>query len=81
MSESIKDGQAAKQVLENPALQNALNVIENELVEHWKVCSSPELREEIWYTLKGHERFVSTLKTTVEIGEMDKALMEKYNGK
>ena len=76
--EIVKAGQAAKLLLQNPTLQEAFQTIEDALTEQWRNTASPNDREEVWYTLKGLERFRSILTATVESGELEQQLGERY---
>jgi hypothetical protein len=78
MTDTMQEGQAAKQLLANPLLEETLKTIESALIDQWKITSSPEIREEIWYTQKGLERFVGILTVAVESGDADLAIKEKY---
>jgi hypothetical protein len=78
MTDTIQEGQAAKQLLANPLLEETLKTIESALIDQWKITSSPEIREEIWYTQKGLERFAGILAIAVENGDAESAIQEKY---
>jgi hypothetical protein len=78
MTDLVKEGQAAKQLLANPLLNETLESIESAIIDQWKVTSSPETREELWYTQKGLERFAGILAIAVENGDAESAIQEKY---
>lgn len=62
-SETARLGQHAKQLVNDPNNAQVLNMIEQQLTQSWKNAQTTEDREEIWYTLKGHQRFIETLLT------------------
>lgn len=70
-------GQHARQVLGDPATQEVLNMIEQQLTQSWKEAQESEVREEVWYTLQGHQRFVTTLKAFEDNYVYEQSLEEK----
>jgi hypothetical protein len=74
----IQRGQAASQILEHPLVIEAFETIESALVDTWKDSLDSSGREEVYYTLKGLERFKTLLETYVTSGKDELALKEKY---
>ena len=72
-------GQRAKEILADPLIVETLDLIEQSLIQTWKESNEATAREDAWYTLRGHQRFINILTTTIESGEYSKALEEKYN--
>lgn len=79
MTNTVEEGQAAKKLLQNPLLAETLTTIESALIDQWKVTSSPDIREEVWYTLMGLKRFTGILEAAVESGEAEKLIKENFN--
>ena len=77
-SEIIQRGTQAKEFLDNPLTKDTLTTIEEAIIDQWKVQVSPDAREELWYTLKGLERFKSILEQTVESGDAQVMFKEKF---
>ena len=75
--DSIRKGQLSKELLENPLLQETLKTIEDAIIALWSNSNDSKVREDAWFTLKGLQRFESTLKIAVENGDVDKALRDK----
>lgn len=72
-------GQRAESLLNDPLLIDTLDVIEQSLIQAWMQSTDTTAREDAWYTLRGHQRFKSTLITTIESGKYEQALEEKVN--
>lgn len=77
--DKIQEGQAAKELLANPLLQESLQTIESALIDQWTLTRDTSVREEVWYTLQGLKRFVTILNMTVSNGEDELALKEKFH--
>ena len=77
--DKIQEGQAAKELLANPLLQESLQTIESALIEQWALSRDTSVREELWYTLQGLKRFTTVLEMTVTNGEDEYALKEKFH--
>ena len=75
----IEEGQAADKLLANPLLQESLDTIESALIEQWTESRDTLVREELWYTLQGLKRFVTVLEFTVQSGNDELLLKEKFN--
>ena len=77
----MKDrGHRAAQLLQDPLLIEALDLVEHELTQIWKGANTTlEQREQAWYTLRGHQRFKDILQLALETGKYDQILEEKYN--
>ena len=74
-------GHRAKEILADPLIVEALDLIEQSLIQTWKESDDSTAREDAWYTLRGHQRFVTTLTNLVWTGEYQNTLEEKYNVK
>ena len=73
-------GHRAAQLLQDPLLLEALDLVEHELTQIWKGANTTlEQREQAWYTLRGHQRFKDILQLALETGKYDQILEEKYN--
>lgn len=70
--DSIQRGEHAKRLLEDSVLKDALDGIEEAVTQLWKEASTSEQREELWFTLKGLDRFKTHLRAAVDSGEFDK---------
>lgn len=77
--DKIQEGQAAKELLQHPLLQDSLQTIESALIEQWTLSRDTSVREELWYTLQGLKRFKTVLEMTVTSGEDERALKEKFH--
>jgi len=55
-------GQRAKELLADPEVKEILDLIEQELTQSWKDGKHQTDREDAWYTLQGHQRFLRTLE-------------------
>jgi len=80
MNEVQQRGQHAERLLQDPLMVEALEAIEQTLRESWDSATTTEVREELWYTLKGMQRFKQYLSLAVEQGDYETALTEKANG-
>ena len=72
MTDTISRGDHAKRLLNDDLLQEALDIIEENITELWKGSDDSKSRNELWYTLKGLERFEAYLQIVLERGEFDK---------
>ena len=77
--DKIQEGQAAKELLANPLLQESLQTIESTLIDQWTLSRDTSVREELWYTLQGLKRFVTILEMTVSNGADELVLKEKFH--
>lgn len=77
----MKDrGHRAAQLLQDPLLIEALDLVEHELTQIWKGANTTlETREQAWHTLRGHHRFKDILQLALETGKYDQILEDKYN--
>jgi len=74
----IQRGQASAAILENPLVKEAFEVIESALNDSWRTSPDAQVREEIYYTLKGLDRFRLVFETAIQSGSAELALQEKY---
>ena len=72
-------GHRAEELLSDPLLVETLDLIEQSLTQSWKESTETTAREELWYTLRGHQRFKEILTVTMESGKYQEALEEKRN--
>lgn len=56
-------GQRARELLADPAVTEILSMIEQTLTQTWKDSTETTAREDAWYTLRGHQRFINILET------------------
>lgn len=75
----IERGQRAAALLQDPLIVEALDGIEQTLRDQWENAVTTDIREELWYTLKGMQRFKNLLTISIENGVYEKALMEKQD--
>jgi hypothetical protein len=61
-----QEGQAAKNLLEHPVVNLTLDEIEEQLHILWASSNEATERDELWYTLKGLERFKDLLDAKVQ---------------
>ena len=76
----ISRGHAAKTLLQNPLIEETLTEIEEKIQAEWIGCTDSNMREELWYTLKGLHRFKLVLNVAIEKGEYESIMTEKENG-
>ena len=72
----IQRGEHAARLLDDPLLKEAFAGLESLMVQSWKTTTNPEEREQLWYTLKGLERFRSMFETAVQSGQYERTLIE-----
>ena len=75
--DQISRGHRASELLADPLIVEALDGLEQLLQSQWLDSTTSEAREELWYTIKGMQRFKQYLRIAVENGDYEKALMEK----
>jgi hypothetical protein len=61
-----EQGQAAKNLLAHPVVKLTLDEIEEQLHSLWVSSNTTALRDELWYTLKGLNRFKDLLDSKVQ---------------
>jgi hypothetical protein len=76
---TIEKGIASKELLENPLLKESLDTIREAIISQWTITVDPDLREELWFTLAGTNRFETLLRNAIENGRIDLAMKEKYH--
>lgn len=78
----IQRGERAAQILAEPIIVEALEVIEQEYTEQWK--NSPardqEGREKLWLMVKTAQRFRAELVQAMETGQVAKATLAQRIG-
>ena len=80
MSEVVEKGHRAEALLNDPLIVEALSEIEQTLRDQWDDANTTDIREELWYTMKGMQRFTHLLFLTIEQGEYETIISEKENG-
>ena len=77
----MRQGEQARQVLENPAFAKAFDDIEKEHVEAWKnsPARDPEGRETLWMTVKLLHKLRSTLESAMTDGKLANVELEYQN--
>jgi hypothetical protein len=72
-------GQRAAQLLSDPLVIETLDLIEQTIIQAWKETKEVTAREDLWYTLRGHQRFKTVLQSAIENVEFEDKIAEKYN--
>ena len=72
-------GHLSKEILENPLVKEAFAVIEESIHEQWQEAPHSDMREELWYTLKGCQRFKQVFTIAIEQGNYEATLKELDN--
>lgn len=63
--QQITQGQEARMLLENPALQAAFHFIEKETYDLWQASPNQETREQLWMRLRGMQLFRMRLESLI----------------
>lgn len=66
-----QEGQAAKNLLAHPIVKITLDEIEEQLHLLWASSTEANDRDELWYTLKGLERFKNLLDSKVQNASLE----------
>lgn len=72
-------GHRAKAILEDQLVVDSFQLIEDSVLEEWNKAATTDLREELWYTLKGLHRFKTALEIAVQNGEYQTIMEEPNN--
>ena len=77
--EKIRRGDAARRIMSEAVVQEALAAIRSEIVEMWSKTppKDTEGREWIWRHLKAAEKFELLLKAYLETGKFEAGLIEQ----
>lgn len=77
--EVIRRSERARQLFEDPLLQEALNLIEKEVTEAWMGCPvrDVEARETLWRMAVTARKFRDVLKGTMESGKIAMKQLEE----
>jgi hypothetical protein len=75
--DSIQRAEQSKRILGDELVVDAFSLIERELMDAWKNCKDTELREEVWYTMRGLGLFKIHFEAAVSSGEFDRSLLEQ----
>jgi hypothetical protein len=72
--------QRAKNLLDNPLLKEAFDVLREDLMTRWESSGSTELeaRESIWLAMRLLDRVHGHIKSIVETGHMNKMLEKQH---
>ena len=73
----MNEGYRASEILADPLVKKAFHEIEAAILEQWKSTADTELRDELWYTLKGLNRFRGYLEIAMQNEQFDLAMEEK----
>lgn len=68
-------------LLSNPAFHDAMQAIEQEVINAWKNSKTPEERDRAWSLTKLLERIPEYLRLYVTNGKMAKAVLEDIQAK
>lgn len=81
LEQRMRQGEQARQVLENPAFAKAFDDIEKEHVEAWKnsPARDPDGRETLWMTVKLLHKLRSTLESAMTDGKLANVELEHQN--
>lgn len=81
LEQRMRQGEQARQVLENPAFAKAFDDIEKEHVEAWKnsPARDPDGRETLWMTVKLLHKLRSTLESAMTDGKLANVELEYQN--
>ena len=81
--QQIKEGQEAKNLLENPVMIKTFNIVLNDTYQSW-ISTKPEekeKREDLYHQLIAALKFKQVLMTTQENGQLlEEERKEKANG-
>lgn len=72
----IQRGENASRILEDPLVKDTLTGLESMMIQAWRAASDADIREELWFTLKGLERFRSAFEAAVQSGQYERTLTE-----
>jgi hypothetical protein len=59
-------------MLSDPLIEEALQSIEEVIIEQWMNTSDTSVREELWYTLSGMKHFTRYFRIAIEQGTLEK---------
>lgn len=79
MIDTIRRGQLATEVLGNAALQDGLRQMREDITAMWSAVPTRDVegREHCWRMLKCQEKFEALLRSYVEAGKADAAMLER----
>lgn len=79
MIDTTRRGQLAAEALGNPAVQDALKAMREDIAQTWGACPARDLegREHCWRLFKSMEKFEALLKAYVESGKADSAMLQR----
>lgn len=86
--ELMQRGERARQLLEEPMIRDALNLIEQEVIGQWSACPARDVegREELWKLYKTAQKFRGVLQSIMESGKLSahqlqskKTIAQRFN--
>lgn len=80
MTDKIKQGEHAEQLLKDPLIEGFFTAYEKEIFTRWGEASTTEQREEWWRMKTAADAFKNHLWTYVVSGRIEKDKQEKANG-
>lgn len=72
----IQRGETAARILNDPLVVEVFSGLEDLMIQTWKSTSDASEREQLWFTLKGLERFRAAFEAAVQSGEYERTLTE-----
>lgn len=77
--DAVRRGQLAAEALGNVALQGALTQMRTDITEMWGAVPARDVegREHCWRLFKSMEKFEALLKSYVESGKADAAMLKR----
>ena len=77
IEQDIAKGRQAKELLDNPLLNECFDALEKELVSQWKQSSAedPVGREKLFLMFKMQERLILHIRTFLDTGKMSEAIL------
>lgn len=79
LDQRTREGDEARQVLDNPAFARAFNAIEQEHIEAWKNSPARDAqgRETLWTTVKLLHKLKATLEASMMDGKLARIELER----
>jgi hypothetical protein len=66
-------------MLSDPLIEEALQSIEEVIIESWMTSTNEATRNELWYTLNGMKHFTRYFKIAIEQGTLEKHNLDLEN--
>ena len=79
IEQDIAKGRQAKELLDNPLLNECFDALEKELLNQWRQSSveDPAGREKLYLMYKMQERLKLHIRTFLDTGKMSEAILEQ----